>query len=309
MFDFAEGGVVSGFDEIERSAEKCLEQALSKVEDALNEVSEPTEGAAAGGGDRPEVSEVDPYRRFGENMYQAHVDQVENKEIRQWQRAFPYYRIKASNIASQFIQEEQEFGEGVVMLSRPDLREYMSVVAPSPPPHEMPRCNSLQYSRPSTTLKTPEKVEGLGNDLVVTGKQCEIHMVAVDADTEAVDEQQGILEEVLALNFSGEEVIEGGSSSGDRDMPISPNACHREEVVAALIEAVWPECVETLRPMVERVVHLSRQNKLEYRMNEEADSAVSMKEREGEGRVDGDAQGFMVVEVTRGRASSFDSDW
>ena len=79
--------------------------------------------------------------------------------------------------------------------------------------------------------------------------------------------------------------------------------------VAALIEAVWPECVETLRPMVERVVHLSRQNKLEYRMNEEADSAVSMKEREGEGRVDGDAQGFMVVEVTRGRASSFDSDW
>ena len=86
------GGVMCGFEEIERSVAKGLEQALSKVEDALNEEPSVKVEAAGESGQGPEVTDMDPYRRFGENMYEAHVDRVEEKET----AAFPYYRVTGS---------------------------------------------------------------------------------------------------------------------------------------------------------------------------------------------------------------------
>ena len=299
MFAFTDdgGGVMCGFEEIERSAAKGLEQALSKVEDALNEEPSVKVEAAGESGQGPEVTDMDPYRRFGENMYEAHVDRVEEKEIRQWQSAFPYYRVTGSGVNSQHIGGEQEFDEGIVMIPRPNVGDAMNVVAPSPPPKEMLRGNS-QYSRPNATLKTPEKSF---SNLVVIGKQYEIHTIAIEEEGEGVDEQQGALEEILALDCSGEDITadsssSNSSSSNSKDIPISPNACHREEVVAALTEAVWPECVEAMRPLIQRVVRVSRENNVVY-------EEENVKIGEGEG------EEFMAVDVTRGRANSFDADW
>ena len=296
MFVLADdgGGVLRGFEDIERSAAKGLEQALSKVEDALNEEQLVKMEAASEPGQGPEVIDMDPYRRFGENMYEAHVDRVEEKEIRQWQSAFPYYRVTGSGFNSQLLGGEQEFDEGVVMIPSPNMGDAMNVVAPSPPPKEMLRGNS-QYSRPNTTIKTPKKSCG---DLIVIGKQYEIHTIAIEDDGEGVDEQQGALEEILALDCSGEDITADSSSSSSKDIPISPNACHREEVVAALTEAVWPECVEAMRPLIQRVIRVSRENNVMYE-----DENVKIGEGEQE------EGGFMVVDVTRGRANSFDSDW
>ena len=132
MFAFTDdgGGVMCGFEEIERSAAKGLEQALSKVEDALNKEPSVKVEAAGESGQGPEVTDMDPYRRFGENMYEAHVDRVEEKEIRQWQSAFPYYRVTGSGVNSQHVGGEQEFDEGIVMIP-PNVGDAMNVVSPT----------------------------------------------------------------------------------------------------------------------------------------------------------------------------------
>ena len=177
MFSLDDDGILKGFDDIERSAEKSLEQALSKVEDSLNEEPKSTEGVTKAAETSPEVTDDDPYRRFGENMYEAHVDQVGEKEIRQWQRAFPYYRLKGSCILPQMSNNEKEYGEGVVMVSQPELYDEISAASPSPP-HEIPRSNSRQFSRPSTILGNHKKADQIENNLAIVGMKCEIRKIA-----------------------------------------------------------------------------------------------------------------------------------
>ena len=80
-----------------------------------------------------------------------------------------------------------------------------------------------------------------------------------------------------------------------RNLPISPKACHREEVVAALTEAVWPECVEAMRPLVQDVVRVSRENEVVYGRAEPVDKTL-----EGEHE---DTQGFKVLDITKGRST------
>ena len=41
---------------------------------------------------RLEALQFEQFRRFDTNMYDAHTDIVEIKEIKQWQDAFPYIR-------------------------------------------------------------------------------------------------------------------------------------------------------------------------------------------------------------------------
>ena len=49
---------------------------------------------------------MDPYRRFGENMYEAHVDRVEEKEISSGRGS--HYRVTGSGVNSQHMGGEQE---------------------------------------------------------------------------------------------------------------------------------------------------------------------------------------------------------
>ena len=97
----------------------------------------------------------------------------------------------------------------------------------------------------------------------------------------------------------------GGGFGGDdrlretgKYIPISPSACHREEVIAALTEAVWPECVEAFRPLVQRVVSVCRERGISY----EDDKGQELEESSA---TDGE---FMSLGVGKGRANSFGSD-
>ena len=47
-------------------------------------------------------------------------------------------------------------------------------------------------------------------------------------------------------------------------LPICPYFTRREEIVSLLLDAVWPEVVEVLRPLVGHVVKASRAANLTY---------------------------------------------
>lgn len=83
------------------------------------------------------------------------------------------------------------------------------------------------------------------------------------------DEEDGELEEYFAFDNSSSSVIigEGVSAENTSTSSIaaavtvrldscSPTTTQREEVVSSLFDAVWPQVVEDLAPLIERVVHL-----------------------------------------------------
>ena len=75
----------------------------------------------------------------------------------------------------------------------------------------------------------------------------------------------GVLEEVVEVNnedilapwrgIAADNMEQAAEADG---VPIEPNASKRAEVVSILTDALWPDVVQALRPLVRRVVEASR---------------------------------------------------
>ena len=96
-------------------------------------------------------------------------------------------------------------------------------------------------------------------DLSIEGKKIIIPKVR----KRSVDYSHGALEELITVNVhpstAAEKVAEECSSDN-----LSPHSSKREEVISLLLDAVWPEVVEVLRPLVLRVVQVSHEIDLKY---------------------------------------------
>ena len=70
-------------------------------------------------------NEHEQFRRFDANMYEAHTDTVEAKEIRQWQTAFPFIRVVGTGYSVSSAGDEQKDDEQY---------EWVATKSPVPPP-------------------------------------------------------------------------------------------------------------------------------------------------------------------------------
>jgi hypothetical protein len=312
-------GVVNGFEEIERTATRNLSKALDDVESTLYKppVEKEAEKPAVpviSDGDMPEVADYEEFRRFDANMYDAHTDIVEEKEILQWQSAFPFIRVEGTQYSSaQHGLINNDFGDGVVLVSPHGDCSQMNLASPVPP--SAGDVQSLERF-PRTFFSTPSSRKNVDGDInfMVTGKKCALHMPppAVDHEEEEVDLVEGELEEDIALDRGAEPTqVVSDTESRERETPydvdkvISPYLCRKEEVLSILCDAVWPECVDTLRPLVERVVKVSRENDVSYYHNDD----LLRRENQHKSMDEDSGGGFVAIGDGRERKNSFDSDW
>lgn len=173
------------------------------------------------------------YRRVESNGYDAHSESVDKKELLTWQGAFSYLAIKGKKMQicgnERFSVEEKLF-------------------SPCPKKQE-PTQDELFIA-----------LIGPAKDLSVRGTSSKIS--APEVDQSAVDESHGTLVELLAVHIGP--VDEKTDSEDSVVNECSPYFTRREEIVSLLLDAVWPEVVEVLRPLVGCVVKASRAANLTY---------------------------------------------
>ena len=151
------------------------------------------------------------------------------------------------------------------------------------------------------------------NDLVVVGKKYPLHAcppTQIRSDDD-ICVTSGVLEEIIAIDVTSREFVTSDNAGDNKDTKrpiynvdavLSPTTSRREEIISLLTDVIWADCVTELRPLVERVVLLSREYNLTY-----ADKNSSMVDGEGDGEGDGD---FASLDAHMGvRKNSFDSDW
>jgi len=267
LWDDEEGdgfGAVDGFARIAlREAERTSE-ALISLEERLFSTRLDEEQV-------PETENIhmpaDEFRRFESMGYSAHTDNVEEHEIRDWQRAFTYLRVEGKSCLSKSKQESGTFdGEGVKFV------------------------HSSAVSQAAASVPMDDDVS---SSLVVVGRH--IEPIPIQTQTANQEEQEevfashGILEELLEVDCSPpEEADSGAKAEAAEDIvggdPISPRAAQRSEVVSILADAVWPELIESLRPLVRKIVSESRAANLKYPVQAQGEeTTVSVMSDQGGG--------------------------
>jgi hypothetical protein len=146
----------------------------------------------------------------------------------------------------------------------------------------------------------------IGTDLAVIGKAALISRGAtVHADDDAASRNvtlsssesfsslhEGILEEVLAVNnvqTSCDDCKDEGNSEEGKHAVLSPESNRREEISSLLLDAIWPEVVDSLEPFLRNFVKYCRQNNVTYERNniDDADCNDASADHHGFGSFDG----------------------
>ena len=309
-------GAFTGLGALNLREESKTSEALQLMEARLYGE---TDTAECGAGDEaPEVREE--FRRFESTGYDAHTDHVEQHEFRDWQRAFPYLRVRgsacpmpAAAASAAAVRSSgydvDELAEGVQFVPMPAA----SMLAPAGASAEQEAeenaqirlGDALELLIRGSRLEMQQPREHLGGR---AGQRMDVMMPdagegAVQGEgkgegeggsewvdgEEEIFAQDGVLEEWIEVNRCTEildaEASEQEIIAGD---PVSPDLARRAEVIAILTDAIWPECVDALRPLVERIVIESRKHNFVYDAPLSSDVAVTTYRDEGGDRCIGE---------------------
>lgn len=237
------GGVFS-FENIGRMEAAKTSSALLQIESLLIEPPEQSifssENSASNATVLEDEMPFEHYRRIEAEGYDAHTDGVDAKEILSWQCAFPYFVARGEQINS---IHKRAVAPGV-------LGDFF----PTP-------TNNFGQQNPAESLMDGRTCTGV-NDLVVEGRKCYIF---IRNDSSEVNIADGILEELIAVHLSPNDSPSAGDKNEDYETNLpSPHYARREEIVSLLLDALWPEVIEVCRPLVQKVVEVSRRENITY---------------------------------------------
>ena len=197
-------------------------------------------------------SPFEHYRRMESNGYDAHSERVDEKEVLSWQSAFTYLSLKGERLSDNPVGSK---GTEECLLGTPS---------------DCKSCNlaSSCITHGGNTVQ----------DLVIIGKKCNVSEVR-ELSSE-VDVSHGTLDELIAVHSHVPAVAVDDVEAFDCDV-ISPRSSKRAEIVSLLLDALWPEVVEVLKPLVRRVVEVSKAEGLQYTASSRISEAVEREYESG----------------------------
>jgi hypothetical protein len=186
------------------------------------------------------------YRRYQSNGYDAHSDGVDDKEIQSWQKAFPYLLVKGVSITPKEIIPKESSGSD-------EFGEFFAIPTPIDQTGEIrPNVSNLSFTNNSNQSAISE--------LIIVGKKLTIPKVVIESE----DEINGILDEIIEVNVTPDRHDLGNDDETSDSDILSPAALIRDEIISGLLDDVWPEVVEALKPLIRKVVRISRVTDLKY---------------------------------------------
>jgi hypothetical protein len=230
------GDVGFTFDELERKEAEKSVLALIEIDRKLYQDTDPVVSHI-------EVDDNDKYRRYESHGYEANYDVVEDKEILQWRRAFPYLQVVGTKISTPFIAESSD----------------------------------VPIKKKTNTVSMDNYLEDLGilqfrdsvNELSIVGKAIKStslteldHAFVVEDEGEYIA-RDGILEEIIDIDCISTDVSPKDFTSGDEDKENScptPVTTKRDEVINLLFATIWPDIVQTLGPFIQQVIDVTKEH-------------------------------------------------
>ncbi len=234
---------------------------------------------------------MEQFRRFADNEYEAHTDTVQPKELRDWQDSFAFLRVVGTALpSSTHSSGDIDTSSG----SGDDVSDYACVPA-SRVPQEGHGGDSADsgYSADggahAKTLDSPSPQSESANELLAVRGSAVLlsphpHFSAdgEDADGgghvnpygEEVFMQNGVLVDTLIERHSPQNWAPLGSRAIDEEMntAVEPSDSQQAEVIGILADAVWPDVVNQLKPLLQLVVQASRPLGLDFYEKQEQEA-------------------------------------
>lgn len=235
------GGAVS-FADLERQEADRFARLLAEVDDRLYTPLAPASKAVP-----TEQREEDGVRRYYSEGYEANYEGVSDDEIRQWQQSsFSYLRVEGTGInvkstdlphpESLFKRDDSEDKEHIFQeldgLPSQDHGLVMCGRSVAPP-------NGYTFAKPIAEDEGP---------------------------TEEYFAQHGILQEYIEYN--GEERSHEKTNTVLDFHTLDPAESQKEEVLATMMDAIWPDIVQALRPLVTDVLTAAKDNNIPYKVDQ-----------------------------------------
>lgn len=242
-------GFLSTFANIEQQESKKTEGLLLEIDNRLfTEVT-------LKGKSKPDIIEENDhgpgmnFRRFYDGPsvgYNAHTDTVEDEEIYDWQQSFTYLRPTVHSILPDSIPVQMYCPESVNDTLETSAQESMMSSVPT---------------------------------LQVIGKSIPIRMI----DADFSDDEDGVCSDIYIVDGILDEMICEDKSalchSPFYDTQLhqakrvlnaeflecpSPTTSRRVEIMSSFIDAIWPDVVDSLQPLIRQVITASLESGLTY---------------------------------------------
>ena len=221
FYDDSYAGEMVGIslEDLEKKESAKLSTALTQLDDRLySEISEPTKS-----GQHPKKQQA--IREYYSEGYNANYDGVEDKEVREWQQSsFSYLRVTG---------KKSSYCDDIASVTRADSFGKIStdVIIPD-----------SQFIEPVNIM--PPTSDHVKNDLVIVGQR--INILQKPVVTEEEDE------EILAIHGTLIETIEYSAlrsniTGSEINQEQEPEILIKEEVLATMLDAIWPDVVTALR--------------------------------------------------------------
>jgi hypothetical protein len=243
--DADQAGGVFSFENIGRMEAAKTASALLQIEYLLlkpyNQSPLSGENSASSALVVEEEMPFEHYRRIESEGYDAHSERVDMKEVLSWQSAFPYFAAKGEQVCS--------IHEPAVPLGL--LGDFFPTLT-----------NNFAQQYSAGSIIDGRTCTGI-NDLVVDGRKCNIP--SIDNDSHEVNIADGILEELIAVHVSpGDDPSVANESEDNVENVPSPRFNRQQEIVSLLLDALWPEVIEVCKPLVQKIVEVSRRENVTY---------------------------------------------
>lgn len=267
-YDTENGNGAFSFEDIGRREALKTTQALKDIDELLLAERIPTIDKADCDNtenilDNDELN-FTHYRRYESNGYDAHSESVDQKEILSWQLGFSYLCVRGTGISIQkeknSIINDDIYGDFYPVNATTNTN--INTNDSSTEDIGVKIVNSSSSS--SSVLKHEDINDATLCDLVIIGEKIKIATVNKDID-DNIDETNGIVDELIAINMipnSHDNKLENEKSNNLDDF--DPQNVRREEIVSLLLDAIWPEVVEILKPLIKKVINISKVNNIQY---------------------------------------------
>ena len=254
MFDDYEGfgGNVS-FAALEKVEAERFSKMLQNLDDKMySEVLPSTES---------QPNDNSKTRNYYSEGYDANYETIGTDEIKQWQQSsFSFLRATGENIWNgigkdkelQYDHEEQQ------ELNNDHYFESLDDILPG----KQLNMENLQITGHAVIFH-PTIGTG-GNDFKSTNEEDEV---------EEVFASHGILEDYITYN--GEDSLHEICEVNEL---VSPSSSMREEVIESMLDAIWPELVSSMKPLIREVLLAAKEHNIPYNVEQ-----VSKEEEDGGG--------------------------
>lgn len=230
------------FEQLERlEAEKSTKSLIELDLKLYSEVepSAPMDDAAG--------LEVERSPKYYSAGYDANYECIEDKELLQWRRTFPYLHVVGKSVATPSQESTTVF-------------------------NCMPSSVNMNTFREEGTFICDETLVVVGKAAILHPRPSSFSGFCADCDLDEIIETHGVLEEIFAVDQSPSHSTNYSSQSAadlnEDNLCCGPAETQRDEVVAGLLSMIWPEVVGGMKPLVEKILRVAQDNNIsleEYR--------------------------------------------